>query len=144
MTETQGRQWLMKLLKNEPIKLQPIESHATCSGISDLWFTMQGSEGWIELKQLSNKELEKDFIEIPWRPNQLQWMCSNLSHGSHIYLFVFVGKTMPEASLFVFKDSKIRKIYHRSSFFDGADYANGLKYISPNWIIQVLGALPPV
>lgn len=91
MTESEGRLWLMKLLKPialaKDIMLIPIESETTARGLWDIHYVSHRISGWIELKQLSRLG---DNNKIPWRPLQREWGASIAKFGVKTRLLVFV------------------------------------------------------
>ncbi len=144
MTETQGRQWLMKLLKNEPIKLQPIESHGTGSGIPDIWFRTNTSEGWIELKEVHYPKRKETTIKIPWRAAQLNWLKSYMQLGGHGILLVFFIDTFNTHCAYVFEGSNILKEYTQEQFHMLCSFSTAFTIDRSKDFFRILNNLPPV
>jgi len=87
MTETDLRRWLKRILKQYPIIVQPIESHAH-SGIPDIFYRTSMVSGWIESKIA---EVTKDgTIYVPFRPGQINWLYSHKRLGGKTFLFLVI------------------------------------------------------
>ena len=137
MNEAEGRQWLFKLLKNEPIILQRIESESTGIGIPDIFFRTPFLDGWIELKQVKGDYTKKQIVTIPWRKGQFEWMRRYIGMGGHGLLFVFFETTPGYKTLAVFEKDNVRKTYTPSDTWYQSLLFMDIKRANPSNILSV-------
>ena len=134
MTESSIRQWLIKLLKPYPIKLQPIESGSTGLGIPDLYFRATKQSGWIEFK--IGKVNKNGEIKLRWEPGQLNWIKEHAELNGRTFLFVgvepdFVLITQLNTVCIAFKGAD-------NILFESTDYAGPMDLASAKHIMSML------
>jgi hypothetical protein len=64
---------LLRLLKNNWVFVQRIESGETGRGIPDLYLRYPAGELWVELKNDYRQSINQLFFSFPYRPGQAGW-----------------------------------------------------------------------
>lgn len=65
-------------LKDNSIHLSRVESHSTSIGIPDVNFTIDGKDGWIELKFENSKGIYLRESQYCWMRDRLRVGCNNI------------------------------------------------------------------
>jgi len=77
-----------------------IESGGTGLGIPDLNYAVDGSEGWLELKQIVSG------LKIGMRPMQVAWIERRIRHGGRVLIMVRKGD-----EVWLFDGSEARELF---------------------------------
>ena len=132
------RQWLIKVMRDKPILLQPIESGGTGIGIPDIFFRTRVNEGWIELKIA--KIIKGSFrIKIDWRMGQLNWISRYVSLRGKVLLMIGIEIT----NEFILMDmSGIRAVYaDLDEMYDTAVYRGLFSYLQAPAILRCISSV---
>ena len=134
MTEASIRRWLIKLLKNQPIKLQPIESGSTGLGIPDLYFRAAKQGGWVEFKVARMNEAGE--IKLRWEPGQLNWIKEHAELNGKTFLFIGIR---PTDLLMVLVLNQFCMVYANvDPLIEAMHYIQEMKFISREKMLGIL------
>lgn len=83
---------ILKKLKDQigkEIDFYSIETGSTELGIPDVYFSGDGFEGWIELKQAKLKKYAS-IVKIPYRPSQQKFLRKQLKKGLSSFVLISI------------------------------------------------------
>lgn len=106
MTESKLRLHILTLCsKHDPthrmIRVQPIESPATASGIPDLAVRTRHFDSWMELKVSRSTQ---EPYKVDWRPGQRPWALSHDGLSGRVFLMLLTPQVASDGhELWLFK-----------------------------------------
>ncbi|MHA1302124.1 MAG: hypothetical protein ACTSPI_00280 [Candidatus Heimdallarchaeaceae archaeon] len=103
MKETKIYHKMRDKLSGKGMLLQRIEM----DHVPDIFYRTWHQDGWIELKTLKSYPIRKTYVEVPFRPGQMNWIKTYCSLKGNMFLFFYI-----ENSLWIFKKMNIKERYY--------------------------------
>lgn len=117
---------ILNKFSRKKILLQRIETKETGIGVPDIFYRTWNQDGWIELKVLNKYPKRKNYIKVPFRLGQINWIKNYWILNGSIFLFLYI-----ENALWIFKGDNIKEQYSELEIIKSTCYKAFWKDI--NW-----------
>jgi len=135
MKETKMYHKMVSKLSPKGILLQRIEMDR----VPDIFYRTWMEDGWIELKVLKSYPVRKTYVEVPFRPGQLNWIRSYRVLNGNVFLFFYI-----ENSLWIFKGDTIREKYQETEMIELSCYKVLWQDVDWDNIYKILDGQPGI